>query len=228
MTGAVEYRRLVGELAAAAHRRDMELAAAEGSSVDAMAALDKSTVRAVAAVDAAGARVAAARAGIEATDHTAARLWEALRTQLGWRARLVARSRSVWRESPAPSESPVEGSDSGSAEHLLGRAAARLAQARRGAPAGVLPRRALPVLPLFGAAGAVAAGLVAGGLAGLGGVVLAVAGWLLFLAAPFAGLPAARMWAARWHRARLDTGAIGLTVIGGMIACSVLVIALRH
>jgi hypothetical protein len=48
--------------------------------------------------------------------------------------------------------------------------------------------------------------------------VLRALGWLAYLAAPFTGIPVAAAWVGRKLDSRLDTGAFGLLVVGGLIA----------
>ncbi|MFC0530873.1 hypothetical protein [Phytohabitans kaempferiae] len=107
---------------------------------------------------------------------------------------------------------------------LLDSAAKRIDQMRRGAPRAPLPRWLLPLLPPLGAVAATMTGLVAGGLVTLAhfesGLTwpLRLLGWLTFLIAPFTGVPPAALWVGRQFGSRLDTGAIGLIVLGGMAA----------
>ena len=55
-----------------------------------------------------------------------------------------------------------------------------------------------------------------------GGAVIRGLGWLCFLVAPSAGVPIAAALAHRRLQARLDVGGIGLTLLGGMIAATML------
>jgi hypothetical protein len=55
-----------------------------------------------------------------------------------------------------------------------------------------------------------------------GGGIIRGAGWLCFLAAPSAGVPVAALLAHRRLQARLDIGGVGLTLLGGMIAATML------
>ena len=107
----------------------------------------------------------------------------------------------------------------------LDRAGRRIDGARRGGAArAAAPRSPPPLLPLLGAATAGLTGLVAGGLVTVaelgapGAGVLRALGWLAFLAAPFTGIPVARRLVGRRLDSRLDTGAAGLIVLGGLIA----------
>jgi hypothetical protein len=90
------------------------------------------------------------------------------------------------------------------------------------------PRWALPLLPVVGALVSTATALLAAGLVTLGrseiegGVLLRGLGWLAFLAAPSAGVPVAAHLAQHRLRARLDVGGVGLTLLGGMLAATIL------
>jgi hypothetical protein len=114
-----------------------------------------------------------------------------------------------------------------SARLLLGRVAERIDDTVRPARRP-LPRWTLPLLPVVGAlfagaTGLLAAGLVTfGGAAVPGGVAIRLVGWLAFLVAPSAGVPVAALVAHRRLRARLDIGGIGLTLLGGMVAATLL------
>jgi hypothetical protein len=119
-----------------------------------------------------------------------------------------------------------------SARTLLARAATRIDDTVR--PFGgrrPLPRWALALLPLAGAftstlAALLAAGLVTFGGTGVwGGPFLRGLGWVTFVAAPSAGVPVAALAAHRRLRARLDIGGIGLTLLGGMIAATLMSLA---
>jgi hypothetical protein len=91
-----------------------------------------------------------------------------------------------------------------------------------------LPRWVLPLLPVLGAliaglTGLLAAGLVTfGGAEVPGGLLIRGLGWLSFLVAPSAGVPVAALLAHRRLQARLDLGGIGLTLLGGMVAATLL------
>jgi hypothetical protein len=50
-------------------------------------------------------------------------------------------------------------------------------------------------------------------------------GWLAFIVAPSAGVPVVAVLAHRRLQARLDIGGIGLTLLGGMIAATLLALA---
>lgn len=212
MNAAVaEYRRLVAELAGVARHRDVDLAAAERSYVEGERAVAAERVAAADAERLAAKRLAAATAAVPEVDREAARLWEELRGRLGWRGRRLGALPSA--------ESTVDAD----AQALLRRTAERLEQSKKRAP---LPRRVLPLLPFLGAAVAALVACLAAGLLALDAAVPTVLGQVVFFLAPFTGLPAAVSWVDRRYHARLDTGGIGLTVIGGMLACSLVMLTL--
>lgn len=216
---ADDYRRLVGALAAAANRRDAELANAERSYQDGAAAAAADLALANAEAGDADRRAGAAATAVVKADREATRLWDELRRLRGWRGR---------RLGDLPPPTPVDllpaGSAPAMAVELLDGAARRIDQARRGAPRPPLPRWVLPLLPPLGALGASMTGLVAGGLVTVAHFdtglqwPLRLLGWLAFLLAPFTSVPAAATWVDRQFGSRLDTGAIGLTVLGGLSA----------
>jgi hypothetical protein len=71
-----------------------------------------------------------------------------------------------------------------------------------------------------------AAGLVTFGSTGIwGGSVLRGLGWATFVAAPSVGVPIAALVARRRLRARLDIGGVGLTLLGGMVAATLISLA---
>jgi len=202
VSAVAEYRRLVAELAGVARHRDVDLAAAGRSYVEGERAVAAERLAAADAERLAARRLEAAAAAVPEVDREAARQWDELRGLLGWRGK---------RLGPLPEPASTVENDP---QALLRRVAERLEQGKQRAP---LPKRVLPLLPFLG--GAVAA-LVACAAAG----VLALDSAFL---APFTGLPAAASWVDRRYRARLDTGGIGLTVIGGMLACSLVMLTLR-
>lgn len=220
MVLTADYRRLVGELAEAARRRDDDLEAAEQSYVDDVAALRAAATSAERAHDDALARVAAATDAVQDTDLAAERLWADLRGQLGWHGRRLPAA--------PPAAVALPGSAALDRVALLATVEGRIVgYCRSRRPGAAVPAHAMPVLALIGAAVAVGVGLVAGGLATVGGVAFSVLAGVSFLLAPLAGLPLARWWTLRRYDAGLDTGAVGLTVLGGMIACTALVLILR-
>jgi hypothetical protein len=119
---------------------------------------------------------------------------------------------------------------------LLAHAAELVEVTVRPAARRPLPRWTLPVLPLAGAVCAamtslVGAGLVTFGDTGVwGSSVIQGLGWLAFLVAPSAGVPVAALFAHRRLLARLDIGGVGLTLVGGMVAATLmsLAFAARH
>lgn len=212
-----EYRRLVAALAVAASQRDAELAAAERTYQECAGAAATHLARADAAAFEADRRTGAAAAAVVDVDQVAARLWDELRRSSGWwvRLRRLGELPPPTRAGNLPDEPPGE---------LLESAAKRIDKARRGAPRAPLPRWLLPLLPPLGATAATMTGLVAGGLVTLAHFEselawpLRLLGWLAFLIAPFTGVPPAALWVGRQFGSRLDTGAIGLIVLGGMAA----------
>jgi hypothetical protein len=107
----------------------------------------------------------------------------------------------------------------------LAEAAAVVAGGRKRGP---LPFGAYALLPLLGAIAAALAFAAARGLLLLGdtlhgppGTVVTAVGQIATFAAPLAGLPAAKGYADR-RGARIDAGAIGLVVLGGMLAVGAL------
>lgn len=140
---------------------------------------------------------------------------------------------SPWADRPpaAPHGEPDADSVSSgrmSAQALLARAAGRIDQRVRPVARRPLQRWALPLLPVLGALIAAAAGLVAAGLVTIGGTdlpggsVIRALGWLVFLVAPSAGVPLAAVIAHRRFQARLDVGGVSLTLLGGMVAATLL------
>ncbi|MGN9911677.1 hypothetical protein ACTMTJ_29470 [Phytohabitans sp. LJ34] len=212
-----EYRRLVEALAVAASQRDAELAAAERTYQECAGAAATHLARADAAAFEADRRTGAAAAAVVEVDREAARLWDELRRSAGWWAR-------VRRLGELPPPARAGDLPDGPPGELLDGAAKRIDKVRRGAPRAPLPRWLLPLLPPLGATAATMTGLVAGGLVTLAHFEselawpLRLLGWLAFLIAPFTGVPPAALWVGRRFGSRLDTGAIGLIVLGGMAA----------
>ena len=68
-------------------------------------------------------------------------------------------------------------------------------------------------------------GLGSGSTGVWGGSVLRGLGWLAFLVAPSAGVPVAAFAARKRLQARLDIGGIGLTLLGGMVAATLMSLA---
>ncbi len=208
-----EYRRLTAELAGAESRYRTELADAGRSDVDGRAALDAAVAEAAAAMEAARASAAAAAAAVAVTDREAARLWRELGALLGGRA-----GRRLG-PLPPPGWSTVDGGH-------LERAAAALATARRRGTTTAVPPWFLAGLPVLGAACSAVAVFAVRGLLGSAGhhVALTVLGQVLLFLAPFVGLPALLAVSRHEHGRAPDLIAIGLTVLGGMLAsCAITV-----
>ncbi|MEV0607001.1 hypothetical protein AB0I61_11590 [Polymorphospora rubra] len=117
------------------------------------------------------------------------------------------------------------------AARALERAGRRIAAAHPGAPRSPVPRLVLPFLPVVGAALAALTGLVAAGLVAAapdGATSLPrVLGWLVFLVAPFSAIPPVAVW-LRQMGSRLDGGATGLLLLGGMAAGTILSLTLTR
>ena len=239
-----DYQLMVTALAEATRRRDAELGNAEQAYQDSAAQAAGELARAEGDALSADRWAGAAAAQVLDVDREAARLWDELRRARG----LAARSLGEMPE-PAPVESLPRVAlprSPGSADAapagrepprvLLARAAERIDVTVRPAGRRALPRWALPLLPIVGAVIAALAGLVGSGLVTIGstgvwgGSVLRGLGWLGFLVAPSAGVPVAALFAHRRLQARLDIGGIGLTLLGGMIAATLmsLAFAARH
>jgi hypothetical protein len=132
-----------------------------------------------------------------------------------------------------PSDPLAQASSSGreSPRTLLARAACRIDDSIRPLGRRPLPRWALALLPPVGAVLAAMASLVAAGLVTFGGTgiwggsVLRGLGWVTFVAAPSVGVPIAALVARRRLRARLDVGGVGLTLLGGMVAATLISLA---
>jgi hypothetical protein len=199
---ATRYRELVADLVAASRRHVAANATAQESYADAAAAVEHDLAAAEDAIAVASGEVALAQRTVAQTDIAAAGIWEELKRVRGRRGR---------RLGPVPTPAPTGQDDPLT---LLDSASARVERARRGGEP--LPPFVLPAL--FGT-GAAAACLIAF----LGTFI----GWPLLLIAPLAGLPVARHWVDHRYAARLDPGAIGLLVLGGMLATAVVWITLR-
>jgi hypothetical protein len=227
-----DYQLMMNALADVTRRRDVELQQAEQAYQDSTARAAGELARAEGEAASADRWAGAAAAQVLEVDREAARLWDQLRRAPGLRVRALG-------ELPEPA--PVEalprialpaGSaavpERASAQALLARAAGRIDDTVRPASRRPLPAWVLPLLPFLGALLAATTGLIGAGLVTLGdsGVPAAALvrglGWLCFLVAPSAGVPVAALLAHRRLQARLDIGGIGLALLGGMIAATLL------
>jgi hypothetical protein len=223
---------MMSALADVTRRRDAELAKAEQAYQDSTARAAGELARAEGEAASADRWAGAAAAQVLEVDREAARLWDQLRRAPGLRVRALGEV-----PEPAPVEAlprialpagSAPGPERASAQALLARAAGRIDDTVRPAARRPLPAWMLPLLPFLGALLAATTGLVGAGLVTLGdsGVPAAALvrglGWLCFLIAPSAGVPVAALLAHRRLQARLDIGGIGLTLLGGMIAATLL------
>jgi hypothetical protein len=232
-----DYQMMMSALADVSRRRDADLESAERAYQDNAARAAGELARAEGEAAEADRWAGAAAAQVLDVDREAARLWDQLRKARGVRVRALgelpepvpieALPRVALQRRPSGEESaPLAGRES--ARALLSRAAERIDDTVRPAARRPLPRWVLPLLPVLGAliagaTGLLAAGLVTFGGAGVpGGILIRGLGWLGFLVAPSAGVPVAAALAHRRLQARLDLGGIGLTLLGGMIAATLL------
>jgi hypothetical protein len=212
---ATEYHYLVHALAGATGRRDAELAVAERSYQDGAARVAAELARVTALAVEADQRAGTAASTVLDVDRDAAALWDEMRRSRRWRIRGIG---------PLPAPLPGAETDPAVAVELLDEVARRIDTVRRGAPRPPLPRMVLPLLPPLGAMVATMTGLVADGMVTMSGLdprlgwPLRLLGWMTFLLAPFAGVPVAAFWVDRQFGSRLDIGATGLIVLGGMAA----------
>ena len=232
-----DYQLMVSALADVTRRRDTELDDADRAYQDSAARAAGELARAESDALAADRWAGAAAAQVLDVDREAARLWDQLRRARGLRLRALgelpepasveAMPRVALQRRPEPGEDIVAPGRQ-SPRVLLSRAADRIDVTVRPAGDGRLPRWAWPLLPLIGALGAAIAGLVAAGLVSFGdtatwgGPVIRGIGWLAFLVAPSAGVPVAALVTHSRLRARMGIGGIGLTLIGGMGAATLL------
>jgi hypothetical protein len=232
-----DYQLMMSALADVTRRRDADLDGAERAYQDNAARAAGELARAEGEAADADRWAGAAAAQVLDVDREAARLWDQLRKARGVRVRAVgelpepapveALPRVALQRRPSGEEGETpHGRES--ARALLARAAERIDDTVRPAARRPLPRWALPLLPVLGAliggaTGLLAAGLVTFGGADIpGGALIRGLGWLAFLVAPSAGVPVAAVLAHRHLHARLDIGGIGLTLLGGMIAATLL------
>jgi hypothetical protein len=229
-----DYQLMMNALADITRRRDADLENAEQAYQDSTARAAGELARAEGEAVSADRWAAAAAAQVLDVDREAARLWDQLRRARGLRVRALGEMpepsaveslpRVALQRRPTDHAQPPRVS----ARALLARAAERIDDTVRPPARRPLPRWVLPLLPLLGALIAGAAGLLAAGLVTMGGAgvpgggIIRGAGWLCFLAAPSAGVPVAALLAHRRLQARLDIGGIGLTLLGGMIAATML------
>ncbi|WP_328461827.1 hypothetical protein OHA21_33635 [Actinoplanes sp. NBC_00393] len=234
-----DYQLMVSALADVTRRRDAELDDAEQAYQDSAARAAGELARAEHDALAADRWAGAAAAQVLDVDREAARLWDQLRRARGMRVRALGEvpepapvetlPRVALQRRPSTEDAPAPGRQS--PRTLLSRAADRIDVTVRPAGRRSLSRWALPLLPVVGAvcaalAGLVAAGLVTFGSTGVwGGLLIRGLGWLTFLVAPSAGVPVAALLAHRRLAARLDIGGIGLTLLGGMVAATLLSLA---
>ncbi len=235
-----DYQLMVSALAEATRRRDADMGGAEQAYQDSAAQAAGELARAEGDALSADRWAGAAAAQVLVVDREATRLWDQLRRARGLRVRALG-------EVPEPASiealprvalprNPETADDATPALResprvLLARAAERIEVTVRPAGRRALPRWALPLLPLVGALVAALTGLVASGLVTFGstgvwgGPAIRGVGWLTFLAAPSAGVPVAALIAHQRLQARLDIGGIGLTLLGGMVAATLMSLA---
>ncbi|MBG0561910.1 hypothetical protein [Actinoplanes aureus] len=234
-----DYQLMVSALAEVTRRRDTELDDAEQAYQDSAARAAGELARAEHDALAADRWAGAAAAQVLDVDREAARLWDQLRRARGMRVRALGEMpepapvetlpRVALQRRPTTEDAPAPGRQS--PRTILSRAADRIDVTVRPARRRSLSGWALPLLPVVGAVCAALTGLVAAGLVTFGGtgvwggVLIRGLGWLTFLVAPSAGVPVAALLAHRRLGARMDIGGIGLTLLGGMVAATLLSLA---
>jgi hypothetical protein len=231
-----DYQLMVSALSDVAKRRDAELTTAERAYQDSAAQAAGELARAEGEAVNADRRAGSAAAQVLEVDREAARLWDHLSRAKGMRARTLGDLPEPAAVETLPRMAIQRGPETpdtaeerpATARALLAAAADRIDDSVRKVPRRPLPRWVLPMLPFAGALVAAATGLIAAGLVTLGdsgsgaATVLRGLGWLAFLVAPSAGVPVAAWTAHRTLNARLDIGGVGLTLLGGMVAATVL------
>lgn len=239
-----DYQLMVSALADAARRRDADLGTAERAYQDSATQAAGELARAEGDALSADRWAGAAAAQVLDVDREAARLWDQLRRARGLRVRALGEVPEPVPVDTLPRvalpRNPSSGFSGDSSavppgregpRVLLARAAERIDVTVRPAGRRALPRWALPLLPFVGALVAALAGLVASGLVTFGGTgiwggpVFRGLGWLAFLVAPSAGVPVAAYVAHRRLEAKLDIGGVGLTLLGGMVAATLMSLA---
>jgi hypothetical protein len=233
-----DYQLMMTALADVSRRRDQELENAEQAYQDSAARAAGELARSASDATAADRWAGAAAAQVLDVDREAARLWDQLRRSRGIRMRALGELPEPAAVETLPRVALQRVPDDGatttgreSARELLARAAGRIEDTARRPTRRPLPGWALALLPLVGALVAGATGLVAAGLVTVGGtpmpggLVIRCLGWLAFLIAPSAGVPVAAALSHRRLQARLDIGGVGLTLLGGMVAATLLSLA---
>lgn len=229
-----DYQLMMNALADITRRRETELDHADQAYQDNTARAAGELARAEGEAVSADRWAAAAAAQVLDVDREAARLWDQLSRARGVRVRALGEvpepssveslPRVALQRRPTDNAQPPRDS----AQALLSRAAERIDDTVRPAARRPLPGWTLALLPLLGALVAGLTGLLAAGLVTMGGAdvpageVIRGAGWLCFLVAPSSGVPVATLYAHRRLHARLDIIGIGLTLLGGMIAATLL------
>ncbi|SNY10910.1 hypothetical protein [Paractinoplanes atraurantiacus] len=229
-----DYQLMVSALAEATARRDAEMGNAEHAYQESAAQAAGELSRAEGDAISADRWAGAAAAQVLDVDREAARLWDQLRRARGLRVRALGEMPEPVPVDAVPRAALPRSPESPQVKApraLLARAAERIDHTIHPAGRRSLPRWALPLLPILGALVAALAGLVGSGLVTFGstqvwgGPVLRALGWLAFLIAPSAGVPVAALVAHKRLQARLDIGGIGLTLLGGMIAATLMSLA---
>ncbi|MEV4343410.1 hypothetical protein AB0J83_02865 [Actinoplanes sp. NPDC049596] len=229
-----DYQLMVSALAEATRRRDAEMGNAEHAYQESAAQAAGELSRAEGDALSADRWAGAAAAQVLDVDREAARLWDQLRRARGLRVRALGEMPEPVPVDAVPRAALPRSPESPQIKaprSLLAQAAERIDHTIHPAGRRSLPRWALPLLPVLGALVATLAGLVGSGMVTFGstgvwgGTALRGLGWLAFLVAPSAGVPVAALVAHKRLQARLDIGGIGLTLLGGMIAATLMSLA---